>query len=169
MKESDPLSARVTPKAPGVCLPKCLVCCSYNPGESAGHPQTPNSRRRVAAVPVHTGQVFPTENMKYVIYLFLVRGRSQTVCCKRLVTFWVEPGKTLGSLRHLFLQKLLQALVAQSLFSVNCLGDFQSPSLKLSGEGWILQEYKINHHNNTETPQNSSEAGNCKQQHPVFQ
>lgn len=52
---------------------------------------------------------------------------------------------------------------------MNCSGDLQSPSLKLSREGWILQKYKINNDDNTESPQNSLEAGNCKQQNPVFQ
>lgn len=73
-------------------------------------------------------------------WFFFRTERSRTVYCKRLVTFWVEPGKTLGSLRLLFLRKLLQSLVTQVLFSMNCSGDLQSLFLKLSWEGWILQK-----------------------------
>lgn len=49
---------------------------------------------------------------------FLEQEASQTDYCKRLVTFCVEPGKTLGSLRYLLLQKLLLSLVTQTPYEL---------------------------------------------------
>lgn len=49
---------------------------------------------------------------------FLEHDSSQTAYCKRLVTFCVEPGKTLGSLRYLLLQELLLSFNTQTSYEL---------------------------------------------------
>lgn len=49
---------------------------------------------------------------------FFFRTGGFCAYCKRLVTFCVEPGKTLGSLRYLLLQKLLLSLVTQTPYEL---------------------------------------------------
>lgn len=59
-----------------------------------------------------------TDREHEVCASFLEHDSSQTAYCKRLVTFCVEPGKTLGSLRYLLFQKLLLSFVTQTPYEL---------------------------------------------------